>query len=697
MVSKQTEDRLRILLVLVGIAFLLLIVRLVTLQLVQASDFQNISESNRVRMIPIRAPRGEILDRNGVVLARNKQVFSIVLTREPGRSDYSEIIRSLSGMLTADYPELTVEYIQGLLEQNQQRPYEPIVIKRNVDIKVATRIEELRQELSGVTVEVEPIRDYPGFGAVGSGLAGHVLGFVREISRSEMDERNQEAGESGYYQLGDLIGKDGLERQYEDQLRGRDGARRVEVDAHNRPLDNLRMIPATAGNNLTLTLDATLQEVLEKSMDETLTRLQRTGSPKAKAGAAVVIDVNTGGVLAMVSRPGLIPSDFVGTMSQERADFYYRSYPAAAINRAIAGTYPPGSTFKPVTALAALQAQAIRPETALVNCTGAYWLKPYIKCTGAHGILSLIRAMAVSCNTYFQEAGRLAGVDALVSVARQFGLGQKTGIDLPGESKGTLPDPQWKQRLNARLIDDQYNRSLEEITQRFDALLAGTEDPQARQELEKKRQREISTLEARYRINYNFHTTWQDFDTFNMSIGQGNNNYTPLQLAVYTAALANGGTVYQPFLVERIVSPSGETIFRAEPNVVNRVELDPRNLAMVTKGMQAVMEPGGTGYSLFSHFPAEVRVAGKTGTAQTGRQGDDRNRDFHGVFIAFAPADKPQLAFAGIIEYGYHGSTSSGYLAKAVFEEYFKITNKTEVQTAPESELNNEAEPVAAE
>lgn len=674
MITKRTEDRLRIYwLIMVGI-FSILVMRLAMLQLVQASDYRMLSEKNHVRIIPIRAPRGEILDRQGIVLAKNKQVFSVSISWMPGQVDQTGVVNTLANILSPYYPEITPEYIQSLMEQSKNRRYEPVVVKRNVDMRIVTQLEELREDLPGVSIDVEPIRVYPGLEENG-GLAGHLLGFVREISAKELEERNQQASdESGFYQLGDLIGKDGLEKQYEDQLRGRDGARQVEVDAYNRPVRELKTIPAVPGNSLVLTLDARLQQVLEKSMDEVLANLQRSGQTKAKAGAAVVIDVQSGAILAMASRPALNPNDFVGPMSQEQVDFYYRSQPAAAINRAIAGVYPPGSTFKPITALAALESKSINPEAVLVNCPGYYWLPPYIKCWGVHGAVNLFKAMAVSCNTYFQEVGRLTGIENIVNIATQFGLGRKTGIDLPGEAKGLLPSPEWKREVNARLIDERYQRKFQELEERYSALISQAADEKARQELQRKKEQEQRSLKAQYEIEYEFNTTWQGFDTFNTSIGQGHNSYTPLQLAVYIAALANGGKVYKPYLVDRIVAPDGSVVQRFEPVLVNQLAVSPENLETVRRAMRAVTEPGGTAWSLFCDFPPTVTVAAKTGTAQTGRRGDDPARDFHGLFVAFAPYEQPRIAFACVIEYGGHGSTSAGYIARAVFQQYFGIT-----------------------
>ncbi|NLC07531.1 MAG: penicillin-binding protein 2, partial [Syntrophomonadaceae bacterium] len=677
MKTKQVEDRLRIYwLIVVGI-FVLILVRLFMLQVVEASAYRTQSEENRVRIIPIQAPRGEILDRNGVVLAKNKQVFSVTLDQSGGTIPEA-VINRLAEILGSTYPEITPASIQEQIKQHQGRRYEPILIKRDIDMTMITRLEEARRDLPGVNIEVEPIRDYPFSTENGDPIAGHLLGFVREINADELNQRNQQAEEGGYYKPGDLIGKDGLEKVYEEYLRGLDGARQVEVNTYNRPISELTTVAATPGNSLILTLDAKLQQTLEKSLDETLLALQQQGKEKAKAGAAVVIDVKTGAILAMASRPNLNPNDFVGSMSQDMVDFYYRSQPAAAINRAIAGVYPPGSTFKPITALAALESQAVKPQQRLISCAGYYPVKPFIGCTGAHGPVNLYTGMAKSCNTYFQEAGRLAGPERMVMVGQQFGLGRRTGIDLPGESQGLLPNPQWKRDLNAAILEKRYQKRFEELEQKYADLLAQAPDEKTYNDLLKKKERERKQLEALYDIDYRFATSWQPYDTFNMSIGQGNNNYTPLQLANYVATLANGGQHFQPYLVDHIVSPQGKTVRQFGPTLLNQVAISPENLEAVKTAMVAVTQPGGTAWSLFRDFPDTIRVAAKTGTAQTGRLGDDKNKDFHGVFVAFAPADNPQIAFAGIVEYGGHGSTSSGYVCRAVFQEYFGLNQQPE-------------------
>lgn len=664
MITKQIEHRLKVYWIMVIIVFSVMLLRLAMLQLVQTSRWKMQSEGNRIRMIAVHAPRGEILDRNGQVLAKSRLVYTVYLTNL-GTKEQEGVINRLVEVLQD--PQITVDSIKEQLKSPKLRPYEPLVIKRNIDWQTMVRLEERRQELTGVYIDVEPVRYYPGTSAVGETLAGHLLGYVREISAKEL-----EAMPDGEYQMGDMIGKDGLEKTYESYLRGKDGARQVEVDVKGRRVKDLPTLAAVPGNNLVLTLDAKLQETLEKSMDETLARVQKK-YPKAKAGTAVVLDVKTGGVLAMVSRPTLNPNDFIGPIPQEKVDFYFRTKPPAILNRAIAASYPPGSTFKPITAMAAVDSKAVDPKTVLVNCTGKYWLPPYINCWGVHGRRDLYGGMAVSCNTYFQEAGRLAGVDNIVRVASEFGLGSKTGIDLPGEVKGLLPSPQWKQDLNSKLINDRYQKKFANLDATYQTALQQAATDAEKQKLLKQKEKERQALEAAYREEYRFYTEWKPYDTFNMSIGQGNNDYTIIQLANYVATLANGGKRMKPYLVDRVVAPDGKVIKQFAPTLLNKVSVTPETMAEVRRAMLAVTEPGGTAYWLFKDFPDHIKVAAKTGTAQTGRQGDDKLGDFHGVFVAFAPYDNPQIAFAGIIEYGYHGGESTGYLAKAVFEEYFGL------------------------
>ncbi len=412
-------------------------------------------------------------------------------------------------------------------------------------------------------------------------------------------------------------------------------------------------------------------------MDEVLVQAQKRNS-KAKAGSCVLIDVKTGGILALVSKPGMDPNDFTINMDKNTVNYYFPQgdynplNPGAATNRAVQSVYPPGSTFKPITGMAALESGNLDPANDRVTCKGAYWIKPNIGCWGVHGAVDYFKGLAVSCNVYFQEAGRRAGVNLMAKVAREFGLGKKTGIDLPYEKSGLVPDPVWKKEVNSAIIDRRYDKRREELRKSYDSLIKAAENLEERKKLLTEKQRALNRLEAQYQIDYRFETTWQPFDTFNMSIGQGSNNYTVMQLANFVATIANGGYRMQPYLVQRVVSPTGEVVKEFKPQLVKEVDLKPETLITTRDAMHHVAMPGGTGYYIFSALPPEISGGAKTGTAQTGRRTDNKSRDYHGVFIAYAPYDDPEIAFAGLVEYGYHGSTSAGLVAKAVFEQYFK-------------------------
>ncbi|SHG78553.1 peptidoglycan glycosyltransferase [Thermosyntropha lipolytica DSM 11003] len=668
MKSSRLEKRLKIYTYVVIGLLAVLIIRLAILQLWHNEVYQTQAKQNRIRLLAVKPLRGEIYGSRGEVLATNKLVYT--LTISPLEGNKEPVIQKLAAMLADYYPEITADKIEEKINEQRYRLYEPVVIMRDIPWDLVVKIEENRRYLSGVDVDVEPLRTYPH-----GTLAGHVLGYIHSISREELAE-----AEEGVYNINSLVGKSGVEKQYEKYLRGKYGARRVEVDARGYPIRELVTLEPVPGNNIYLTLDMNLQKVMEKSMDEVLASLQKSGHPKAKVGAAVAIDVKTGAILAMVSKPDLNPDDFKGNLAPEKAAYYFPQgqvydplNPGAVTNRAIQAAYPPGSTFKPITGMAALEAGVIDPLKDYVNCQGRYWVAPYIKCTGVHGNVNYYKALAVSCNTYFQEMGRRAGKDQLIRVASEFGLGQVTGIDLPGEKRGLLPTPEWKREINALLVDRKYEQKRKEMEEKYALLLQEAVSKEERERLLKKKANEKTILEAQYQIDYNFNTKWQPFDTFNMSIGQGSNNYTIIQLANYVAAIANGGKLMQPHVVKKIVNPQGKVVKEFKPTVVRKMNVKPETIAETKRAMLEVTQPGGTAYHLFANFPAEIKVAAKTGTAETGRAGDDRKRDFHGVFIAFAPADDPQIAFAGIVEYGFSGGGSAGYVAKAVFEQYFGI------------------------
>jgi penicillin-binding protein 2 len=644
----------------------LLCLKLAVVQLFYSDVYQTKAKENSIRLVSIKAPRGEIYDRNGDILANNKSVY-IVSLDNPGENAQTQVVERLVSLLQPSYPEVTSDFINGKIALQKDYLYEPVVIMRDIPWELVVKLEENRPTLPGVSITIEPLRAYPQ-----GSLAGHVLGYIHSISQAELD------ADPNHYNLNSLIGKSGIEKQYETELRGTDGAQKLEVDAQGRPVGESVTMDPIPGNNLTLTLDTKLQTVMENSMASNLARLQQT-YPKARVGSAVLMDVKTGEILAMASSPAMNPDDWKGNISSNLASYYFpqgSAYdpmnPGAALNRAIQVAYPPGSTFKPITGMAALGA-GVNPFTDYVDCQGKYWIAPYIPCTGVHGNVNYFGGMAVSCNVYFQEMGRRAGQDNIIKVAQDFGLGAKTGIDLPFESQGLLPTPAWKQQINALLINRKYDALRQQLQDKYSQLIAQAGGTAAIQDLEKKQQNEKAQLEAQYQIDYNFDTSWQAFDTFNMSIGQGAQQYTVIDLVDYIAALANGGDLLRPHILKAVSSPDKEVLQTVQPEIIRHVAVSAQIMAETRSAMVGVTQPGGTAAFLFANFPSTIKVGAKTGTAQTNRVGDDAVNEFHGVFVAFAPADNPTVAFAGVIEYGQHGSDSVGYVAKDVFEQYFGL------------------------
>jgi penicillin-binding protein 2 len=648
----------------VMVIFFILITRLGWLQLVEADIYRTKAESNRMRLVPIQATRGNIITADGVTVATDYPSFRVTITYL-GLKNQEQVINRLAEIL--DDPEITPEYINELLKANGSRLYEPIIVKRNIPIETVTAIEARRKELPGVNIEPAPGRIYP-YG----NFAAHVLGYLSEI--------NEELGKEGYedYKLGDLLGKIGVEKQYDKYLRGKNGFRQVEVNVKNRPIREVTTVIPEPGNNLILTIDFDLQKTMDEAFDNVLAELQKNPrSDKAEAGAAVLLDVKTGKVLAMSTRP-----DNKITVQ----------------NKAIQGRYIPGSTFKMVTGIAALEAGKVTPKETIYN-PGRYWYPPYIKSVAPIGLTNLYTAISKSDNVYFQEMGRRAGIDGIATIGRELGLDGPTGIDLPYENSGVSPLqglPTSEKRVQyfdwaAMIVNKRYEDKISEKEQYYNQLLAQTSDENERKKLEWQKDNEIKKIKAQWQIDLKWNTSWHDVDTFNIAIGQGRQNYTPLQLANYIATIANNGIRYKPYVVEKIVSPSGEVIKEFSPEIAAKANISQKTLDEIKIAMGYTTQPGGTAYSLFSKFPKEIQVGAKTGTAQPGqagyRVGDKQYYD--GLFVAFAPLHDPQIAFAGVVEHGYSGGGSAGKIAKAVFEEYFGLVQKDAPPTQQSPNVEN--------
>lgn len=666
------EKTLKVYIGVVVAIFLVLVLRLSWLQLYETESYRTEAVTNTLRLIPETAPRGEIIDTNGQVIATNRPVFNLTLDYLGLQdTDMDQVIDNLVEIL-AD-PEITHDSINAAVKSKSSRLYEPIVIKRDIPIELVTIIEERSRNLPGVSITTQPQRYY-NFGT----LAGHLLGYVHSI-KEELEQPGFED-----YGMNDLVGKTGVEKTYEHSLRGEDGFRQMEVTAKNRPVREVSAVPAVPGNSVVLTIDMKLQEVMEESFDETLLKLQEK-FPKAQAGAAVLLDVNTGQVLAMTSRPSMNPDDFNGhALNQAQADYYFRNTPPALYNRAIQGSYVPGSTFKPITGMAALLSGNLDLNDTVV-CNGAYWNAPYIKCWGVHGRVNFYSGMAHSCNVYFQEAARRATIAQIGFVGNEFGIGSLTGIDLPFESTGLLPDSNWQAKefaARAERINNAINDKITELETEYQEKISQAATDQEVRALQSELNSKKRVQEQQRNIELEHYTNWHDWDTYNIGIGQGYNQYTVIELANYVATLANGGTRYEPYTVQKILAPDGSVLEEFAPVAVHQVDLPADILTETRKAMVAVTAPGGTSYSLFKDFPAHIKVGAKTGTAQPGRVGYVKNKDFDGLYIAFAPADNPRVAFAGVIEYGNSGSGSVGLVARAVLEEYFGLKH---TESTPES------------
>ncbi|MDR5708326.1 MAG: penicillin-binding protein 2, partial [Armatimonadota bacterium] len=502
--------------------------RLWQLQVLQGAYYDQLAQGNRLRINRLAAPRGLILDRRGIPLATNRPSFSVAVL-PMALLDRRRVLEDLSRVLGV--PE--VEIREKLREAP---PFALVRIQRDVGIRVLTTLEERRADLQGVVVIADPLRSYPR-----GTLAAHVLGYLGEISGPELQRLR-----SWGYEAGDLIGKMGVERQYDRLLRGEDGEQVVEVDAAGRPLRMLRQQEGRPGHTVVLTLDLRLQEAAERALG-------------ARPGAVVAMDPRTGEILAMASWPSYDPNLFAVGISPEVWRRIAGDRRMPLLNRALAAAYEPGSVFKVVTGLAALHTSAADTSSTFF-CPGSLTLGGRVfRDLRAHGRVTFRSGVAQSCNVMFWQLGLRVGPTHLARMARSLGLGERTGVDLPGEVEGIVPTVEYKRQV--------------------------------------------------------FGEPWYPGDTLNMAIGQGFTLVTPLQVARMMAAVANGGQVPQPRLLRSILSPEGRVLYTSRPVVLRRLSLPPRAWAAIREGLVAVVEEG-TGRAAAVEG---LTVAGKTGSAETPR------------------------------------------------------------------------------
>jgi len=579
----------------------LLTMRLVDLQLIKHDYYSTRADDNRMRLIAVAPVRGLIYDRNGALLAQNLPSFVLDITPEQVR-DLDDTLARLG-----QYIHLTDKDISRFRERMRKGPrYRSVTLRSNLSPEEVARYELNRYDFEGVEVNAGLVRDYP----LGES-ASHVIGYVSGISEADY-ATIAEADYQGLTQ----IGKSGIERSHENELRGAPGAKVVEANAAGRPLRELDSRPGSSGQNLFLSLDAQLQLVAEKALGEL-------------NGAVVAIDPRSGEVLAMVSKPGFDPELFVDGIDGASYKGLLDDPDRPLYNRALLGTYPPGSTIKPFMATAGLISGTLNPATKVFD--PGYFQLPGVdrkyRCywRQGHGWVDLNYAMQKSCDVYFYQAAINMGIDKIDDVLGAFGLGKLTGIDVPHEKSGILPTREWKRRI--------------------------------------------------------YKQAWFPGETVNTGIGQGYLTITPMQLAQATATLAMRGTGFKPHMVHAVEVASSHSVTAIAPELLPPVEArDHGVFDRVIEAMQLVTQaPGGTAYAVFKDAP--YTVAGKTGTAQVAGLRQDELvakkldqvavhlRD-HALFMAFAPINDPQIAIAVVAEHAGHGGSAAAPVARQVIDQY---------------------------
>lgn len=682
----MSGSRFNILMVFVCIVGFAFIARLYDLQVVNGESYLEQSEKRLVREVTVQGPRGEIYDRYGKLLVTNEIGYDLcIYYTKISKKDLNVVLLKVANILEkngdkyynnfpVDFSEMTFLKSEASIKswkKNNKIPedykvedvinfyknkyeiesddmndlskiiplryeiatkgytsYKSVVLAKGISIESMLEIEERNNEFSGINISKNPIRKY-----LTESVASHIIGYIGAISSDEYKKKK----EDGYSQ-NDMIGKSGVESTFEELLRGENGKSRLEMDSKGRITRVETVQESKMGNSIVLTIDSALQKKSEEVLEKYIKRIQTGGfadkCEDAKSGALVVLDVKTSEVLALASYPGYNPSEFTDGISNSEYAKYFSNADEPMFNRAIQGTYSPGSTFKMITAIAAIESGAVG-ATETIYDKGKYdkghkpacWI--WNDYRGSHGNVDAEKALKVSCNYFFYEVAYRMGIDKLAEYVKKFGLGSKTGIELLGEVSGTIASREYLVKLSER-------------------------DGKTR--------------------------TWMIGDTLSAAIGQSYNSFTPIQMASYIATLANGGIKNKVTLLKQVIDSDGEDVDSNNINQVlekkigeNNVEvgdlgISKKTIEIVFEGMKSVTsDRGGTAYSTFGSFPIEV--AGKTGTA-TASSGSA-----HAWFVGFAPYNNPEIAVVCVIEHGGHG----GYTApavKEVMEEYFGYNNE---------------------
>jgi penicillin-binding protein 2 len=593
------KRRLVVVAVLVMVFTALIVARLWYLQVNNSLEYKERAFNNRVRIRQVAAPRGHIIDRKGKEIVTNRPSFNVLLIREDSH-DIDSVLKRLAGVLHEDISELW----KRIREASGTPLHIPVILKEDINWDTLAYLENHNREFSGIRIEVVPVRVYH-YGD----MASHVIGYLGVINKKELAEADPEK-----YTGEDLIGKMGLEKLREKDLRGEKGSSSSEVNARGFEQQLLKREEPLPGGEIHLTLDVDMQQVAEKMMDE-----------EEKSGAVVAMEVKTGRLLTLVSAPKIHLDDFTGGISNENWNALRENPKHPLLNKVVQGQYPPGSTYKMVTALAGLATGAIN-ENTVFNCPGHYQFGNRVYMCwrhSGHGAVDIRRAITESCDVYFYQVGQRVGVDGLADYAHKLGLGGKSGVELEDEKSGNIPTKQWKLK--------------------------------------------------RYKQK------WQDGETLSIAIGQGYDLVTPLQVCQMTAIVANGGKVFLPQLVETVRNADGEVLERFQAKLVKELTGMSKILGVLREGLTGVVN-GERGTARGARIEG-ITVAGKTGTAQVVKLAQYKGlkeenipykyRD-HAWFTCFAPAEDPEIAVTVLVEHGLHGGSEAAPIAKAVLEKYFE-------------------------
>ncbi|MBF0119564.1 MAG: penicillin-binding protein 2 [Desulfobacterales bacterium] len=593
--NDEYKRRLFSIMVVVFTGFIILIIRLFYLQIIEGEEYKRLSENNCIRLQSIDPPRGLIFDRGGYLLADNRPSFDVSIIVKDAKP-VKQTVEKLSNYILTPKSEL-------LTKINRQKGlsyYKPMVLKQDIGWDNLAVVEVHKFELPGIDIDVRSRRHY-----INKYTASHVIGYLGEINPELLKLELIKNGESSEYRSGDFIGKCGVEKSYENYLRGKRGGRQVEVDVTGRVVKVLKTIDAKPGHNIYMTIDYDLQRRAEELIADVV-------------GSVVAMEISSGDVLAMASTPSFDQNIFVSGMTKEQWDDLTSNSFKPLQNRATQCQYPPASTYKIITALAGLEEKVI-DEHSTVFCPGYYRFgnRPF-RCwrKGGHGKVDTVTAIAQSCDVFFYHVGQKLGVDKIAHYAKACGLGAQTGIALENEVPGIVPTSDWKKKT--------------------------------------------------YKI------PWQKGETLSIAIGQGYDLVTPLQLAVVMTVIANDGVRYKPLIVRRVETVEGKTVYEGKPEIISKISINPKSLAIIKKGLWAVVDHG-TGKG--SKLP-NIEMSGKTGTAQiittTGREEKlPYKYRPHAWFVAYAPSSNPKIAISVLVEHGEHGASAAAPVAKELVKTYF--------------------------